>query len=113
MLLLKKKYILGWLLAIIVLGVLVHNFYINAVRLEALKNSTVVVGEVESIEHTRGATDVYVQYPYKGATIHNFFSTYDLDVLDSLKTRRYVILKVSKGYPKLYMEFIGISDRDK
>jgi hypothetical protein len=73
-----------------------------------LRNSTIIVGQVDSIEYTRGMTFVDVLYLYNRRTIRNSFGTYDSKLLDSLKKQTKVLLRVSKRYPEKNIEFICV-----
>lgn len=105
--LMNKKYIMWAFGALIILIPLTYNIFNGLKRAKSLKDSVVVVGKVDEIEHTRGATYVDVQYLYNGRIIHNSFETYDRDLLDSLKVNKTIKLRVSKNYPK-YIEYIGV-----
>jgi hypothetical protein len=105
---LKKKYFMWIFGALLILVPLIYNICNGIKRAKALKNSVIIVGKVDSIEYTRGVTSVDVQYLYHGPIIHNSFQTYDRDILDSLKKRPKVWLRVSKQYPSKYIQYIGV-----
>jgi hypothetical protein len=94
-------------LAILIL-LIIHYDNINQLRLKALKNSDLVVAKTERIEPSRGATYVYVKYTYNGQIMHNFFTTYNLEVLDSLKKQSKVLILVSKQHPSEYIGFVRV-----
>ena len=74
----------------------------------ALEKSAIVIGAVDYIEHTRGITNVYVHYLYDGKKINSVFGTYNQDVLDSLKNKPNVRMRIAKAYPAKYIEYIGV-----
>ncbi len=104
----KRKYVFWFFGALLILIPLLYNIYNGVKRENALKNSMILVGEIDSIEHTRGATYVYVQYLFDGRIVHNSFGIYDRQVLDSLRINTRVNLKVSKTYPDKYIQYIGV-----
>jgi len=76
---------------------------------EALKDSVILVGKVEDIEPNQAATTVDVEIQLEGKIIHTSFSTYDHDLLDSLKKHNAKIwIRVSKRYPTKYVDYIKI-----
>jgi len=92
---------------------LMYKIYYNHVLSKAIENSAIIIGKVELIENTRGATFVHVKYQFNGKIIHGIFDTYNRETLDSLKNHTSVILRVSKEYPEKYIEYVGIYDANK
>lgn len=71
----------------------------------ALRDSSIVIGEIERFEYTKGATVVDVQFFYNGRLLHSSFGTYQTD---SLKLKEKIRLRVSKKNPKGYIEYMGV-----
>jgi hypothetical protein len=102
-----QKTVIILFLIFIIIGV-AYKVYINEQYKATLKDSVIIVGEIERFERTRGATTVDVKYFYNGRQINGSFDTYQLD---SLKENMKVRLMVSKKYPSKYIEYIGVYEK--
>jgi len=94
--------------AILFTSFVIYKIYYDHKASLALKNSVIVVATIDTIQYTRGITNVEVQFLYNSQIIHSGFGMSDRDVLDSLKKKPMVRLRISKETPTEYIKYIGV-----
>ena len=104
----KDRYIIYAIFIIFLSAAIIYKTCINNNYKKALIDSTVVIGEIERFEYSKGATTVDVKFNYNEKIMHGSFDTYDLD---SLKIKTKIKLRISKKYPEKYIELISVENK--
>ena len=97
-----------WIFILITIGVIIYSIVNTYNRRQALKESVLVIATIKNITYTRASYEINVQYYYKGKSIKNSFSTYNID---SLERNQKVILSISEKFPEKYIKYIGVQNK--
>ncbi|MCQ6958155.1 hypothetical protein [Mucilaginibacter aquariorum] len=102
----KKKEIILVVAAFMIF--IIYMVCMHHKRAMAMKESVNGLGQVDSIEYTRGVVYVHIRYKYGGKVFQNVCSIESMEIADSLKLGRDVRIRVSKEMPSKYIEYIGV-----
>ena len=95
-----------WFLGVIILLSIIYSVVNHEKRNDELKKSTLVIATIKSIEDTRGAFNVTVEYEYNGKALSGVFGIYNTD---SLKVNEKIRISISKKFPDKYIKYIGVA----
>ncbi|TFF33351.1 hypothetical protein [Mucilaginibacter psychrotolerans] len=99
----NKKILIYIGIILMIMGCVIYDLFNRRNAEIALKNSDTVVAIVREIGPGRGNSTIYVDYVYAGQNLNSNFSV----SVDTFKIGEKLLLKVSKGSPSRYIEYLN------
>lgn len=83
---------------------------LNKPTKDALKHSTIVLAQFDSIQWGSGNKWIFVHFKFHNKIVSNYFLTANSDVIDSIKEEKKVWIRVSNQYPEKYIDIVRVYD---